>query len=228
MTSTSQGPPYDVVVIDDLDVVRSGVVSLQLTRPDAVRSVRTYASVDEIDLSQQPPDVVVLDYWLGRNDVASLPAIPLLKGWCAAVLLYTAEQGPAPLRAAMAQGIDGLCLKSDGMPALADAIASVGAGQLVFSGPLARAALDDETLGAHLTDREIEVLRGLAAGFTPAEVAARLYLAPSTVKTHVEHIRSKYVRVTGGPVNATRMLYEGVRDGYVRPPSRGAENPEIA
>lgn len=215
-------PPYDVIAVDNLDLTWHGLMSLQLSRPDVVRSMRTYADVTELDLTADPPDVVVLDYWLGRENQASTPHIPTLKAWGAHVVLYTSQEAPVPLRDALRAGVDGLCLKNDGMPALVDAIACVGRGEMVFSGPLARAALEDEAIGARLTRREVEVLRGLAYGLTHAELARRLFVEKSTIDSHVENIRQQYAVSTGAKVNRARMLREALLDGYLDArPERG-------
>ena len=231
MTRSPAEPPYDVVLVDNLDVVRSGLVSLQLTHPEVVRSVRGYERVEELDLTAPPPRVVVLDFWLGSEDESSLDHVEALKAWGAGVLLYTTETTPARLREALDRGIDGLSLKVDGMAALVEAIAVVGAGGTAFNGPLARAVQQDGAVAARLTPAEITVLRGLAYGLTPAQVADRLVVAKSTVVTHTESIRRKYAEATGGKVNRARMIHEGLRDGYLERPDRPekhAEDPGFA
>ena len=219
-------PPYDIAVIDNLDVVRMGVTTLQITHPAIVRTVTTYAHADDVDLGAAAPDVVVLDYWLGRDDEASLDYIGALKAWSGRVVLYTSEEAPARLREAMQRGIDGLCLKNDGAAALADAIAAVGRGRFVCSGPLARAVVSDEALSAKLTPAEIRVLRALALGLSTADIALRLSVAETTVGTQVESIRRKYSDATGQKVNRVRLLREGMKDGYFDPPrvTKNTEN----
>ena len=133
MTSTSNTQALDVVVVENLDVVRRGLLSLPLTHPHAVASVRAFADVDDIDFNGRPPNVVVLDYWLGREDRASLGHVGRLHEWGAHVLLYTTEELPHPLQLAMQAGIDGLCLKNDGIDALVAAIMEVGHGHTVLS-----------------------------------------------------------------------------------------------
>ena len=231
MTNHATASPYDVVLIDNLDVVRSGVLSLQLTHPQIVRSVRAYEHVDDVDLAGPPPRVVVLDYWLGSEDEPSLDHIGALKEWGASVLLYTTETTPARLRKALDRGIDGLTLKVEGMAALAEAIAVVGAGGTAFNGPLARAVQEDNAVSARLTPAEVKVLRGLSYGLAPPQIADTLVVAESTVVSHIEAIRRKYAEVTGGKVNRARMIREGLRDGYLERPDRpekSAEDPGFA
>lgn len=214
------------MVIENLDVVRRGLMSLPLTHPHAIASVRTFADVSEIDLTTRPPHVVVLDYWLRRDNQPSLEYVPTLQKWGAHVLLYTTEEAPHPLQRAMQAGVDGLCLKNDGVDALVAAIVSLGHGEAVLSSPLARALISDGALRAKLTPAEVETLRALAYGKTPAEIAKARFLAVSTIETHVEHIRAKYAASTGGKVNRARMLHEGLKDGYLGRMTEG-QDPEI-
>lgn len=219
-------PPFDVVAIDNQDVIRAGLVSLQLSHPNVVRSIRTFASVQDLDLTQPPAHVVVLDYWLGRDDHSAVPDIVRLKTWGAHVIMYTSEESPVRLQDALRAGLDGLCLKNDGLPALVAAINDVGLGQPVYSGPLARAALKDDALGAKLTPKEIDVLRLLALGLSAQEMAVASHVEVSTVRTQIESIRRKYAELAGSKVNSVRIVYEAARDGYVDPAfPRSPENP---
>ncbi|HRA46146.1 MAG TPA: response regulator transcription factor [Phycicoccus sp.] len=210
--------PCDVVAVDNLDVVRMGLTSLQFTHPGVVRRVTTYPHVRDIDLTSAPPDVVVLDYWLGRDDESSLSHIRTLREWCGTVVLYTSEEAPARLREALREGVDGLSLKNDGTPALAGVIVEVAHGRPAWSGPLARAVVNDDAVMPRLTPEEVRVLKALAGGLTTAEIAERLHKSPSTVGTQIESIRRRYADFTGTKVNRARMLREGARDGYVDPP----------
>lgn len=218
--------PIDLVVIDNQDVVRAGLRSLAFSHPETVRSVRAVASVVELDVSEPPVPVVVLDYWLGRDDQNSLDAVEALKGWGASVLLYTSEEKPHPLRLALRAGVDGLCLKNDGMDALVTAIRLLVAGSPAYSGPLARAAADEDGLRVRLTPAEEVVLEGLAVGLAPTEIAVRLGVAEATVKTHERHIHDKYRDSLGQErVTRARVMFEALRDGYwdTRPAERARD-----
>ena len=217
--------PCDVAAVDNLDVVRMGLTNLQFTHSHVVRRISTYAHVRDIDFDAAPPDLVVLDYWLGRDDEASLESIRTLKQWCGAVVLYTSEEAPARLRDALREGIDGLSLKNDGTPALARVIEEVARGRPGWSGPLARAVVNDEAVMADLTREEVRVLRALAGGLTTAQIAQRLQKAPGTVGTQIESIRRRYADVTGRRINRAGMLREGALQGHLDPP-QALRNPE--
>lgn len=222
MSSPTRQPPFEVVAIDNQDVVRAGLVTLQFTHPDIVRSIRTLAAVPDLASAGPAPDVVVLDYWLDRDDSPSIGDIARLKEWGSHVLLYTSEERPALLRGALRAGVDGLCLKNDGLPALAAAIREVGQGYPLFSSPLARAALEDDGVGVNLTTREVEVLQALAMGLRPEEIARSQHVERSTVRSQIESVRAKYSGFLGAPVNSVRLVREAQSDGYVdsAPPRR--------
>ena len=222
--------PVDLAVVDNTWTARSAVSTLALTHPQIVRSVRVYEDVDDIDLTEPPPHVLLLDYWLARDDRACLPHLPALKEWGTRILLFTSEERPLHLRRALVVldlgdvaleviahvvRVDGLCLKNDGPAALLDAIVTVGRGLPVFSSPLARAVATDDRARAQLTAREIDVLEGLAHGLTVDEIAVRLVVSPTTVKTHVQHIHDKYRSVFGDRVNRGRLVHEAHLDGYL-------------
>ncbi len=58
--------------------------------------------------------------------------------------------------------------------------------------PVSRRLLSSESLGLlGLTDREMDILLGIARGRTNKQIAARLYVSPFTVKTHLQHVYRK-------------------------------------
>lgn len=190
-------------------------MSLPLTHGDWVASVRTFSGMEEVDLEAPAPHVIVLDYWLGGERVPSIDYVPALVEWGAQVVLYTSEESPHLLQAALKAGVLGVCLKRDGIDALVAAISAVGRGTPVLSSVGARALIDDQALAARLTPAEIEVLRAIAYGKTTKQIADALFVEPSTIDTHVEHIRSKFAESSGTKVNRVSMAVMGLRLGYI-------------
>jgi len=213
---TTPGRPLDLLSVDNQDVVQAGLKSLVLSHPTAVRSVLTATDVTgEVDLTCPAPDIVVLDYWLGRDDTESLDAVSAFVHWGARVVLYTSEERAVPLRKAVDAGVDAVCLRNDGMPNLVDTLALVAAGQPVVGGPLARALGAERSGRVVLTAAEQTVLQGLSYGLTPAAIAKQLFLAESTVRTHERNIHAKYRDVSAQErMSRGRMLFEALRDGY--------------
>ena len=217
MSTSRRSLPYDVIAIDDTEMILRGLQSLPVTDPGVVASVRTYKDVASVDMTRPAPDVVILDLWLAGDSVASIPHIAGFKQWGAHVLLYTSEKAPVLLRQALTAGADGLCLKVDSADALVDAMVRLGRGEQVFSGPLARAVKEDKAFGAMLTPAEAEVLRGMAHGLTSQELADRLTVAKSTVDTHAASIRQKYGS------NMTASAIKGMSDGWLKVQDAGQD-----
>jgi DNA-binding NarL/FixJ family response regulator len=103
---------------------------------------------------------------------------------------------------ALAAGASGFLLKAAPPEELIRAIQVVAAGNALLDPSVTRRLIAEfarrpepifkrpKELGA-LTDRELEVLRELARGFTNAEIAERLHISETTVKTHVAHVLDK-------------------------------------
>lgn len=215
MHADAQPSPLMVVAIDNQDVVLAGLRCLLITHPHVVRAVSTYTQIADVDVSASPPDVVLLDFWLGRDDQDSLDAVIALKQWGTKVLMYTSEERPHLLRQALRAGVDGLCLKNDGLEALVTALHRVGSQEVLLAGPLARAAAEDRDLTTQLTDSEIRVLAGLAYGLSPAEIADKLTISQHTVRSHERHIHDKYREVAGQEkISRAEVLFRALRDGY--------------
>lgn len=214
---TDRLPAVDIVVVDNLDVVRNGLASLPQSHAHAVRSVEVFAEVSDIDKSKPPPHAVVLDYWLGRDERSSLEHVPELKRWGTRVVLYTTEERPHPMRLAVAAQVDGLCLKNDGVEALVDAVQRVGQGQTVLSSPFAASLTEDTSFIAKLTSAELEVLEMLRYGLTHEEIAEHRGGSAKTVQTHVSHIRDKFAVGLESPPNGPQIVDIGHRRGELDP-----------
>ena len=188
-----------VLVVDDHALFRSGVNAELGDSVDIVGDVGTVEeAIDEI--RSKAPDVVLLDVHLPNGGgVAILEALgdsmPGTK--CLALSVSdAAEDVIAIIRA----GARGYVTKTITHDELLDAIRRIHAGDAVFSPRLAGFVLDafastkpvtsDPDLD-RLTQREQEVLRLIARGYTYKEVAGRIHLSVKTVETHVSSVLRK-------------------------------------
>ncbi|MFD9129632.1 response regulator, partial [Kitasatospora sp. NPDC059571] len=149
------------------------------------------------------PDVVLLDVRMpGMDGVEATRRIVAAGGRCRVLVLTTFDMDEYA-HAALRAGASGFLLK-DALPEeLLAGIRAVAGGDAVIAPSLTRRLLDayahrlpgggpagDPRLGA-LTDREREILLAVGRGWTNGEIAERLVLAESTVKTHVGRVMAK-------------------------------------
>jgi two-component system, NarL family, response regulator NreC len=108
------------------------------------------------------------------------------------VVVLTMQDDPAFARQAMQEGVLGYVLKDAADSELVNAVRMAAEGKTYLQPQLgARLAAEPRGPSDDLTDREIEVLRLIALGFTNAEVAEQLYLSVRTVESHRANIQRK-------------------------------------
>ena len=189
-----------VALADDQALVRAGFRMIVESQPDmqvAGEAADGRAAVDLI--RREKPDVVLMDIRMPHMD--GLEATRQVVGMTRVVILTTYELDEYVFDA-LSAGASGFLLKAAPPEDLIRAIRVVASGDALLAPsvtrrliqefakrpePQARKAKELETL----TDREREVLREVARGLTNAEIAARLHVAETTVKTHVAHLLDK-------------------------------------
>jgi DNA-binding NarL/FixJ family response regulator len=189
-----------VALADDQALVRAGFRMIVESQPDmqvAGEAADGHAAVDLI--RREKPDVVLMDIRMPHMD--GLEATRQVVGMTRVVILTTYELDEYVFDA-LSAGASGFLLKAAPPEDLIRAIRVVASGDALLAPsvtrrliqefakrpePQARKAKELETL----TDREREVLREVARGLTNAEIAARLHVAETTVKTHVAHLLDK-------------------------------------
>jgi two-component system, NarL family, response regulator LiaR len=203
-----------VVVVDDHELVRGGIrMSLQLF--DDLELVAEAATGDAaIAVCEETrPDVVLMDLVMPGVDGADATAEILRRVPHARVLALTSFSDPDLIERALRAGATGYVLKNVSAQELAAAIRQTNAGIATLAPEVAEVlmrAMTSPPPGAALTDREREVLALLAEGLTNAEIAERLVVTLSTVKTHVSSILSKL-----GASGRTEVVAIAVRDRLI-------------
>ena len=185
-----------VLVVDDHALFRRGVVELLREQADFHVVGEAGLTSQALELSQRlHPRVVLMDVHLpddpGYKVVPALKQIPTLQ-----VLMLTVSDRDEDLMAALSAGADGYLLKNAEPEELCRAIRHVAAGYAALSPELTariiqRARVAPQETRPRLSAREREVLVELARGATTADIARRLIISESTVKTHVRHIMEK-------------------------------------
>jgi len=190
-----------VLLADDQALVRDGFRALIDREPDLRVVAEATDGVEALTLARQHrPDVVLMDIRMPRIDgltatrqVLGLPQPPRV------VVLTTFDRNEW-VYDALRSGASGFLLKDVRANQLTDAIRTVAAGDSLLAPSITRRLIEEFVRVAPvapaqppdiLTDREADVLRLVAAGLSNAEIAERLTIGQSTVKTHVNRLLYK-------------------------------------
>lgn len=193
-----------VVIVDDHDVIRVGVRESLEADIEVVGEGRDVESAIAAVMATEP-EVVILDVHLpGGTGGGALDVLAGILGRTGApkVLALSVSDAADDVVAVVRAGARGYVTKSISGPDLSDAVRRVASGDAVFSPRLAGFVLDafnaaggevaqaDEDLNS-LTEREQEVMRLIARGYTYREVAEKLFISIKTVETHVGKVLHK-------------------------------------
>lgn len=192
-----------LLIADDETMVRRGL-RLVLEAEDDLQVVGEAADGIEAieEAARLNPDVILMDVRMPRLDGVEACRRLVAAGTAKVVVLTTFDLDEH-LFAAVRAGASGFMLKAARPEELADAIRAAHAGNALVEPRMTKRLLDEfarrpatpEPNGEHafadLTDRERDVLLEVARGASNAEIAERLYISETTVKTHVNHILTK-------------------------------------
>jgi DNA-binding NarL/FixJ family response regulator len=187
-----------VLIVDDHAVVRAGLRLLLQAEKD-IEVVGEAGTVSEavLETRSTKPDVILLDVVMpGKTGIEGAPAL-LHEAPDARLLVLSMQDDPRYVREAFAAGASGYVLKEAADAEVVTAIREVaGGGRYVHPELGARlvAAEADAARDAEedpLSDREREVLRLLALGYTNQEIAKQLFISVRTAETHRAHVMQK-------------------------------------
>jgi len=195
-----------VLIADDHAVVREGLVALVRRKSDMVIVAEASNGREAVDLwKQHRPHVTLLDLRMPELDgVGAIREIREVDP-NAHIVVLTTYDGDEDIYRAIKAGAKAYLLKDTARDALVDTVRRVHAGETYLPPSLA-AKLAERVSGAALSQREMEVLRRMAAGKSNKEIGAELFISDGTVKTHVKSIFTKLdvVSRTEAVATATR------------------------
>lgn len=208
-----------VLVVDDHEVVRTGLACLLGAAPD-LSCVGTAAdgaaAVEQVD--RLAPDVVLLDLSMPGTDGVTAMRTLRRTGRDVRVLVLTSFFDSDLVLEAVRAGADGYLLKESAGEDIIDAVRTVVAGGAPITPSAARSLLVG--VRAHpttdaLTDREREVLELVRQGHPNKSIARRLQISERTVKAHVTHVfqRIGVTDRTQAALWAERHLHPGTATG---------------
>ncbi len=185
-----------LLVADDHAILRSGLRMLINAQPDMMVVAEAQDGIEAVQAIQRAkPDVAILDVTMPRS--GGLDAINeiVTRNRSTRVLLLTMHEEPAYLRTALAAGASGYVLKKSVDADLLSAIRSVHRGRTYVDSELAdilvrdafRADVPDRDGSVPrrlLSDRELQVLKLVAEGFSSREIAEQIYISTKTVEAY--------------------------------------------
>jgi DNA-binding NarL/FixJ family response regulator len=183
-------PPIRLIIADDHALFRGGLKSLLRRQKDmqVVAEIDSAGSVKKT-LEKTPCDVLLLDLQMERwalSDIGELA--PATR-----VLVLTASESVENAIAAMRRGARAVVQKRFAVQTLIEAIRAVASG-LVWMPPDLQAEIAAQWSASgsrQLTGREVEIVHYVAVGLRNAEIANRLSITETTVKTHLNNIFKK-------------------------------------
>jgi DNA-binding NarL/FixJ family response regulator len=220
MTIENGASSVTTAVIDDHDVVHAGIEAWCAKADPPIAVVGSFHSPLEYfarypELPSAEVEVVIFDLQIdgGRPDWGTLGRM------CQAgqrVIVYSHIMTDEVILTSLEVGAVTYLVKSEGQRHLIDAILAAHSGEPYVGPRMAKALLNDTTVGRlKLSEREKEVLVAWFQTESKDLVGKRLYIAPTTVRTHLQRARAKYAAVGRPAPTKSALLARAVEDGIL-------------
>jgi two-component system, NarL family, nitrate/nitrite response regulator NarL len=205
-----------VLVADDHPLYREGVVRALV----ASGRIEVVAEADDgttalAEIRAQQPEVALVDYKLPGLDGVAIAHAVARDGLATRVLMLSAFTDSGLVYKALQTGAAGYLPKEARREQIVDSVLACARGETVVPPELTSGLVSEIRMRAvndapALTERESEILRLIAAGNSLPEIARELFLAVSTVKTHVQHVYEKL-----GVSDRAAAVAEAMRRGLI-------------
>jgi two-component system, NarL family, response regulator LiaR len=189
-----------IIIVDDHEVVRSGIRSYLMTTPDFVVIGEAASGEEAIPLvAELIPDVVLMDLIMpGMDGIETTRQIKKISPRTQVVVL-TSFHDDDHIFPALKAGAIAYILKDMKMEKLVEVLHRAAKGEVTLHPLVASRVLQnlrgennpEQAFYADLTERELDVLKLIANGMTNSQIAEKLVITENTVKGHVSNILSK-------------------------------------
>ncbi len=191
--------PTTVLIVDDHEIVRKGLVMLISRQEDLVVAGEAGSAAEAVDKARElSPDVVVLDIRMPDGSGVEACRDIRAENPDVKVLMLTSYSDEEAVMGSIMAGASGYLLKEIRSEEIVDAIKKVGSGQslldpMVTAGVLERIrnGNDADDGWNQLSNQEQRILESIADGKTNREIAQEIHLSDKTVKNYVSNILGK-------------------------------------
>jgi DNA-binding NarL/FixJ family response regulator len=194
-------PRIRVLLVDDHQLLTQALSRLLALEHDIDVMGVAGTVADAKRVARDQVDVVLMDYKLPDGTGADATRAIKQRWPSAKVIMLTAITDDETVLDSIQAGADGYLTKDRAGEDVVEAVRAAHAGEMLLPRAvvfeiaqrvaLARRRGTDRRTIEQLTPRELEVLRALAEGLSSKEICDRLYIAPNTLRTHVQNIMSK-------------------------------------
>jgi DNA-binding NarL/FixJ family response regulator len=215
----NQSADIALVIIDDHEVIHSGVSTWCTNAVPAIRIAGNYLSYQSFltqrETSPQPVDVVLLDLELSSRE-PRFDALEKLTQAGYRVIVYSHLEHTEIILSCLDLGAVTYLVKTEGKAHLLDAIHAAASDE-PYVGPRMASAMANDSRSARprLSDKEIQVLKAWFQTESKDIVGQRLYVSPATVKTHLQRVRAKYAAAGRPATTKAALLARAVQDGII-------------
>ncbi|MEE6163770.1 MULTISPECIES: response regulator transcription factor [unclassified Mycolicibacterium] len=211
--------PVTVAVIDDHDVVRAGIEAWCVNAVPPIEVTGCFSTPAEYFAQAaeplEPVDVVLLDLQIdgGKPEFDTLRT---LSESGQRVVVYSHLTADEVILTSLDLGAVSYLTKTEGKRHLIDAIHAAQSSTPYVAPRMAKALLNDTRLGRiSLSEREKEVLIAWFQTESKELVGKRLYISPTTVRTHLQRARAKYAGVGRPAPTKSALLARAIEDGIL-------------
>lgn len=211
--------PITVAVVDDHDVVHAGIEAWCANADPAIEVVGSFMDPTAF-LARYPNlphdvDVVLLDLQIDGNK-PEFEALRRLSEAGQRVIVYSHLSADEVILTCLDIGAVSYLIKTEGKRHLIDAIHAAHSGTPYVAPRMAKALLNDARLGrTNLSLREKEVLIAWFQTESKELVGQRLYISPTTVRTHLQRARAKYANIGRPAPTKSALLARAIEDGLL-------------
>ena len=215
------GARLRVLIVDDHAVVREGVArALVAHRDDSLVTHATTSNEARARLAAERFDVAIVDIHLTDNSGLELVLWIREQSLTMGVIVFSMNNHPEYILAAMDNGASGFLDKSAPITELIEMIEIVSRNPLMFQCKDLQRALAYRRSKTTLTPREIEILQLLPSGQTYIELAQHFFISESTLKSHLQSIYRKLIAR-----NRLEAINEARRLGILPPTDPNSTDP---